>query len=154
MPVIFGVLTTMAAFLPLVLSPGEMGQVFGAIGIVAIACLFFSLLESQLVLPAHLGHLGPRAKDSKQRDGVVRGFLRSSGVRQRWERIQAFTAGSLERLAQQRYRPLLEQALEWRYSTLAGGVVLLMLTLALAGQRPHALHASSRPSRATTSPPA
>ncbi|MBW1684933.1 MAG: efflux RND transporter permease subunit [Deltaproteobacteria bacterium] len=130
-PVIFGVLTTMAAFLPLVLSPGEMGQVFGAIGIVAIACLFFSLVESQLVLPAHLGHIRPRESRAEQGDGGARVVSRWGGIRQRWERIQTFTAGSLERLAQERYRALLERALVWRYSTLAGGVVLLMLTLAL-----------------------
>ncbi len=55
-PVIFGVLTTMTAFMPLLLGPGTMGQIFGVIATVVMACLTFSLIESQLVLPAHLGH--------------------------------------------------------------------------------------------------
>ena len=55
-PVIFGVLTTMTAFMPLLLGPGTMGQIFGVVATVVMACLTFSLIESQLVLPAHLGH--------------------------------------------------------------------------------------------------
>jgi multidrug efflux pump subunit AcrB len=55
-PVIFGVLTTVAAFLPLLLAPGTFGQIFGVVATVVICCLLFSLIESQLVLPAHLGH--------------------------------------------------------------------------------------------------
>lgn len=55
-PVIFGVLTTFAAFMPLLLTPGTFGQIFGVIATVVMCCLTFSLIESQLVLPAHLGH--------------------------------------------------------------------------------------------------
>ena len=55
-PVIFGVLTTVAAFTPLLLGPGTIGQIQSVIGTVVICCLVFSLIESQLVLPAHLGH--------------------------------------------------------------------------------------------------
>ena len=55
-PVIFGVLTTMTAFMPLLLGPGTMGQIFGVVATVVMSCLTFSLIESQLVLPAHLGH--------------------------------------------------------------------------------------------------
>ena len=55
-PVIFGVLTTMVAFVPLVLAPGSMGQISTVIASVVMSCLVFSLIESQLVLPSHLGH--------------------------------------------------------------------------------------------------
>jgi multidrug efflux pump subunit AcrB len=55
-PVIFGVLTTMVAFVPLILGPGTMGQIFTVIASVVMSCLVFSLIESQLVLPSHLGH--------------------------------------------------------------------------------------------------
>ena len=55
-PVIFGVLTTVAAFTPFLLGPGTMGQIFGVIATIVMCCLAFSLVESQLVLPAHLGH--------------------------------------------------------------------------------------------------
>ena len=55
-PVTFGVLTTVATFMPLVFGVGYMGQVMGVIALTVICCLIFSLIESQLVLPAHLGH--------------------------------------------------------------------------------------------------
>jgi multidrug efflux pump subunit AcrB len=55
-PVIFGVLTTMAAFMPLMLGPGTSGQIQSIISMVVLCCLIFSLIESQLILPSHLGH--------------------------------------------------------------------------------------------------
>ena len=55
-PVVFGVLTTITAFMPLMLGPGTMGQIFGVIATVVICCLIFSLVESQFILPAHLGN--------------------------------------------------------------------------------------------------
>lgn len=56
LPVIFGVLTTAATFTPLLLGPGSFGQIFGVISTVVMCCLVFSLIESQLILPSHLGH--------------------------------------------------------------------------------------------------
>jgi multidrug efflux pump subunit AcrB len=56
MPVIFGVLTTITAFLPLTFGPGPTGQIQSVISVIVLCCLTFSLIESQLVLPAHLGH--------------------------------------------------------------------------------------------------
>lgn len=56
LPVIFGVLTTVAAFTPILFGVGTIGQVMGVIATIVICCLAFSLVESQLVLPAHLGH--------------------------------------------------------------------------------------------------
>lgn len=64
-PVIFGVLTTVAAFTPLLFGPGTIGQIQTIIATVVMCCLIFSLIESQLVLPAHLGHRfaqGPSAE--------------------------------------------------------------------------------------------
>jgi multidrug efflux pump subunit AcrB len=55
-PVTFGVLTTVAAFMPLLFVPGFMGQVQAVIATTVICCLVFSLIESQMILPAHLGH--------------------------------------------------------------------------------------------------
>ena len=127
-PVIFGVLTTVAAFMPLILAPGPMGQVFRAIGLVVVFCLIFSLVESQLILPAHLGHMkddGPQEEDgaAKKKNGISAGF----------KRVQLFFGGSLERLASEVYRPALRRVLHWRYATLATGVVILMLSVVLMG---------------------
>ena len=61
-PVVFGVLTTIAAFAPMMISPGRIGQMFGMIGVIVTLCLVVSLVESQFVLPAHLAHhLRPEA---------------------------------------------------------------------------------------------
>ena len=56
LPVIFGVLTTVATFMPLLLGPGTFGQIFGVVATAVICCLVVSLMESQLILPSHLGH--------------------------------------------------------------------------------------------------
>jgi len=120
-PVIFGVLTTVAAFLPLILAPGPMGQIFRAIGLVTVFCLFFSVVESQLVLPAHLGHMKLDVEDDEASPG--RGNL--------WKRTQRWLSHSLEDFAARVYRPALGFTLRWRYATLAAGVVVLMLTVAL-----------------------
>ncbi len=56
-PVIFAVLTTCVAFTPLLLVPGTLGKILGAIPIIVIAVLVLSLLESLLILPHHLSHL-------------------------------------------------------------------------------------------------
>ena len=56
-PATFGVITTIAAFLPLTQVSGNLGNVFGQLATVVIFCLIFSLVESKLILPAHLSHI-------------------------------------------------------------------------------------------------
>ena len=56
-PVTFGVLTTVAAFLPLAFIEGPRGALFAQIPVVVIPVLLFSLIESKFVLPAHLKYL-------------------------------------------------------------------------------------------------
>ena len=56
MPVIFGVLTTVAAFAPMLFVPGVNGKIWRVIPCIVIPTLLFSLMESQLILPAHLSH--------------------------------------------------------------------------------------------------
>ncbi|MBE0482926.1 MAG: efflux RND transporter permease subunit [Bacterioplanes sp.] len=53
-PVLFSVITTMIAFTPLLFLPGPEGMLIKAVPIVVITTLFFSLLESLCILPAHL----------------------------------------------------------------------------------------------------
>ena len=55
-PATFGVLTTIAAFGPMLFIGGIFGPFFEAISVVVILCLAFSLVESKLILPAHLVH--------------------------------------------------------------------------------------------------
>ena len=59
-PLTFAVLTSVAAFSPLLFIPGGIGEIWGALPIIIIAMLLISLVESQLILPNHLSHLhGP-----------------------------------------------------------------------------------------------
>ena len=55
-PVTFGVITTVVAFLPVLFATGTIGQAYGVMAATVICCLVFSLIECQAVLPAHLGH--------------------------------------------------------------------------------------------------
>ena len=57
LPATFGVLTTIAAFVPLLFVGTMFGSFFEAIGWVVILNLIFSLIESKFILPAHLAHM-------------------------------------------------------------------------------------------------
>ena len=56
-PVVFAVLTTVAAFCPLFFIPSSIGKMMGVVPLIVISVLLFSLVESLLVLPHHLSHL-------------------------------------------------------------------------------------------------
>ena len=116
-PVIFGVLTTMAAFLPLVLLSGRMAGFFGVIGWVVIIALVLSIIESQLILPAHLAHRN-HAEPSR-------------GLSKKWNNFQGKLAAWLERVAEHHYQPLLNKAINNRYTTGAIGLGVLIMAIAL-----------------------
>ena len=122
-PVIFGALTTIAAFTPLVFAPGVTGQLVSAIGYVVAICLVFSIVESQFVLPAHLAHRkGPPPTDPAA--GVNASYAA-------WRRLQRRIGAGIERLARDGYGPALDRAIESRYAALAIGVSVLIVTLGL-----------------------
>ena len=116
-PVVYAVLTTAAAFAPLLLVTGAFGQMFQVVPLVVVPCLLFSLLESLGILPAHLAH-GRR----RTRAGL-------------WRRFQQRIAGGLVWFVRNAYEPLLDTALRWRYVTAATGLSTLVLTggVALGG---------------------
>ena len=117
-PVIFSILTTVAAFSPLIFSlEGPAGAVARTIPLVVIGCLAFSLIESMLVLPNHLSHLSHH-REERVRHGVSRG----------WYRFQGFFADRMKRVIERGYRPLIERAVEWRYTTVAIAVAVLVIT--------------------------
>lgn len=65
-PVICAMLTTVAAFIPLFMVKGVIGQIISAIPLVVCAVLVASLIECFLVLPAHLAHFDKRMKDESK----------------------------------------------------------------------------------------
>ena len=111
-PVIFAVLTTVAAFVPLMFVAGIMGKFFKVIPLIVVPCLLFSLLESLNILPAHLAHL------KKRRPGP-------------WGRFQGRFANGLKWFIHSVYRPQLEVFLRWRYVTAAAGVSMLIVTVGM-----------------------
>ncbi|MEM7359583.1 MAG: efflux RND transporter permease subunit [Pseudomonadota bacterium] len=71
-PVTFGILTTIVAFLPMAdLGSNRIGYIAAQIPMVVIPVLLFSLIESKLVLPSHLSHIKPR-EENKQRNWLSR----------------------------------------------------------------------------------
>ena len=112
-PVIFAVLTTVAAFLPLMFVPGMMGKIFRVIPLIVIPCLIFSLVESLGILPAHLSHT-----PTPRKPGL-------------WRRFQSLVSNGLKTFIRTVYEPLLARAIEWRYVTAAIGVSTLVLTIGM-----------------------
>ena len=108
-PVVFAVLTTVAAFSPLFFVPGEVGKVARFVPLVVVPCLLFSLVECLAILPAHLAHTGT------PRQGP-------------WRRFQKRIANGLGAVGRNVYRPALAVALRWRYLALATGIATLVLT--------------------------
>jgi multidrug efflux pump subunit AcrB len=76
-PVIASSLTTIAAFLPLMLVGGIIGNILFAIPLVIVSVILASLLESFLVLPGHLRHSFIHTRTQRRlavRDRLDRGF--------------------------------------------------------------------------------
>jgi len=109
-PVIFAVTTTMIAFSPMLMVPGVSGKFFRNIPLVVIAVLGLSLIESLLILPAHLAHTNNRHR------GGVFGWIH--GQQQRFSRFVEWWVGHV-------YVPTLNVAVRNRGITL--GVAFAML---------------------------
>jgi len=127
MPVVFSVLTTLVAFSPLLFVPGIMGKFFRNIPTVVITVLTISLIESLLVLPAHLGHQNP-----------IAGFVRKLLVPALGERLGPFGAihraqqrfsRAFERFVERRFVPQLRAVITHRYVTVSAGLALLIATI-------------------------
>jgi len=112
-PVTFGVLTTVAAFLPLLMIDGARGKIFAQIPLVVIPVLLFSLIESKFVLPSHLQHMKLRKTSN---------FLI-------W--IQQKISRGLELFIDKVYSPTLNTLLNWRYLTLSVFISVLIITIAI-----------------------
>lgn len=72
-PVVFAVLTTIAAFTPLLFVPGVMGKFMQNLPVVIISVLVLSLVESLFILPAHLSHVKALI-DGKKKNPIAAGM--------------------------------------------------------------------------------
>lgn len=114
-PVTFGILTTVAAFLPLAFIEGRRGAIFAQIPAVVIPVLLFSLIESKFVLPSHLKNLR------------LRGEKKNESRFSKWQ--QSFADG-FENAILKYYQPLLKKATSHRLMTLSLFVGSFILILA------------------------
>ena len=111
-PVIFAVLTTIVAFWPLTMAAGTMGKIMRNIPIVVMLVLAGSLVESLFILPAHLERSAKKAANSKS------GPKKEKRVA-RWLRL----------IINGPYTGLAKFCVNWRYATIALGLVLLLLSV-------------------------
>jgi multidrug efflux pump subunit AcrB len=119
MPVTFAIITTVAAFAPLLFVAGNMGKIMRQIPIVVIAVLLTSLVEALLILPAHLSGEG---RIFNRIVGPILGPI---------EKVQNKVQTGLQWFIRVPYRKSLEFALEWRYLTVAVALVFLFLSVSM-----------------------
>lgn len=112
MPIIASALTTLAAFLPMLVIDNTFGDITRPIPLVLLAVLLASLAECFLILPGHLRHaLSHQAQEAK---GLKKKFL---------DGFEAFKEG--------RFRRFVERSYDNRYTTLAAGVGILLICIGL-----------------------
>nr|VFJ66861.1 MAG: Multidrug efflux pump subunit AcrB [Candidatus Kentron sp. FW] len=119
MPTLIGGLTTVVAFSSLAFVFGYFGEFFGQFSLVVAACLVFSMIESKLILPAHLlPRRGTAASPSPRR---THRQTQGGTIAQRFQaRFETFKT--------KLFLPGLQRAIDYRYATL-----LLLLAIWLLG---------------------
>ena len=120
-PVTFSVLTTVAAFAPILFIPGVTGKIFAVIPVVVISVLLVSLAECFIVLPAHLAHSEPA------RGGPLYAI---TWVSDQWDRlVRNRVDGLLRRFIDGAYQRILTVVVEYRYATVAAAFALFLLSV-------------------------
>ena len=112
-PATFGVLTTIAVFAPFTMASGPQGDFFFNIAAVVIMCLVFSLIESKLILPAHIANtkFAP-VKENSFRDRFNKAYF-------------GFIHGP--------YKRFVTKCTEWRWPVLGVFILLFFVSLGLIG---------------------
>jgi len=114
-PVTMAVLTTVLAFMPLLVITGILGKFIRVIPIVVICVLMFSLVEALCILPAHLSG-GVISDMKKKRLGPI-------------GRLQHSIRNGLDRFVYGVFPRVVERAVAWRYVTVAIGIAILLTTI-------------------------
>jgi multidrug efflux pump subunit AcrB len=117
-PVIFAVLTSVVAFMPILFLPGAEGRLWMVIPQVVILTLLFSLAECLFVLPAHLSTI----KNHERQEN-------------RFTRFQSRFSNWLDDFIETVYRPALLKVLKFRYITLSVFVAafIIFVTILYSG---------------------
>ena len=112
MPATFGVLTTIAVFVPFLFGEGPSSAFGKAIGAVVVLCLVFSLVESKLILPAHLVKMKVKAFNPKNP----------------LDRLRRWIDMKLKSFIDNTYRPALTVCIQYRYGVLMFFISLMLLS--------------------------
>jgi multidrug efflux pump subunit AcrB len=117
-PVIASSLTTVAAFLPLMMVSGPIGKIMFDIPFIMVCVLLASVVECFLILPAHL------------RQAFVHDPLAKT------HRTRAWLEARFDHFRDGPFRRAITLAVDWRGATVLGGIALLILSIGLlAGGR-------------------
>ncbi|PTP84598.1 efflux RND transporter permease subunit [Vibrio splendidus] len=107
---VFGVLTTIAAFSPMLWINNELAKVLAGFSAVVIFALIFSLIESKFILPSHLAQLSVKKP--------------STSI---FAKVQNAAQGGLQWFNLNIYKPVLEFALGYKVASLLGFVAVISL---------------------------
>ena len=113
-PVTFGVITTMVAFTPLLLVEGQIANIAKQIPLIVIPVLAFSLIESKLILPAHMSSVKPRNENT------------IGGLAQLQQKFSRGFENSILKL----YGPFLDKCIRNKAITLVTTICIFIITIA------------------------
>ena len=122
-PVIFAVLTTIATFSPMLFVEGSVGRIWRIIPLVVIPTLFWSLIESLSILPAHLAHM----KSKKHKSNFF------SDISKKWENFQSKIETALKLFIKNKYKPFLEKSVKVPFLTVSIFVFILLINIGIIG---------------------
>ena len=129
-PVIFAVLTTCAAFAPLLFISGTLGNFLGDIPTIVIAVLLLSLVEVLFILPYHLSD-APEPPEAIENPSAWQSFRAT--VRGTMDRVRGAVARQLRRFIDGPLDRALHVATRSYGLVICGGIAALLVTAGLIG---------------------
>lgn len=117
-PTLFGVLTTVATFFALSNVSGGLGTLYSQFGTIVTLCLLLSVVESKLILPAHLAHLPTKSTPKK-------------GIAGAWNKVQDKADAGLQWFNYKVYQPFLKVTVAYRYAAVLLFVALFIVVMSL-----------------------
>ncbi|QRV24669.1 efflux RND transporter permease subunit [Marinomonas foliarum] len=118
-PTLFGVFTTVAAFWALSNIEGRLGQLYAQFATVVAICLILSVIESKLILPAHLAHINTQ-KSTK-----------TNPLSRAWAMVQHGADSGLQWFSNRIYSPTIELALNYRYAVCLLFIAVFILVISM-----------------------
>ncbi|TXS90291.1 efflux RND transporter permease subunit [Parahaliea maris] len=117
-PTLIGVMTTVAAFVCLSQVEGILGRIYSQFGIVVAICLMLSVVESKLILPAHLAHLDTHRKEHEGKTGFL-------------ARLQNAADRGLTWFNHNIYRVIIKKSVQHRYMVIGAFLSVLIAVLSM-----------------------